>query len=196
VIGGDPQDFKFKPDTLSYTQIGDDNYFREGVTIHRGSRPDSATIIGNGCFLMAYAHIAHDCIVGNNVVMANTAGIAGEVVVADKAFISAAVTVHQFCRIGRNAMIGLSSKVVQDALPFCITDGNPGRARGLNLVGLKRNGFSKEDIGALKEAYRLLYQRVPLEESLARMQALENAAVNEVAAFIQGSKRGFAHPTR
>lgn len=196
VIGGDPQDFKFKPDTLSYTEIGDDNYFREGVTIHRGSRPDSATKIGNGCFLMAYAHIAHDCIVGNNVVMANTAGIAGEVVVADKAFISAAVTVHQFCRIGRNAMIGLSAKVVQDALPFCITDGNPGRARGLNLVGLKRNGFSKDDIGALKEAYRLLYQRVPLEESLARMQALENAAVNEVAAFIQGSKRGFAHPTR
>lgn len=196
VIGGDPQDFKFKPDTLSYTEIGDDNYFREGVTIHRGSRPNSATKIGNGCFLMAYAHIAHDCIVGNNVVMANTAGIAGEVVVADKAFISAAVTVHQFCRIGRNAMIGLSSKVVQDALPFCITDGNPGRARGLNLVGLKRNGFSKDDIGALKEAYRLLYQRVPLEESLARMQALENAAVNEVAAFIQGSKRGFAHPTR
>jgi UDP-N-acetylglucosamine acyltransferase len=196
VIGGDPQDFKFKPDTLSYTEIGDDNYFREGVTIHRGSRPESATKIGNGCFLMAYAHIAHDCIVGNNVVMANTAGIAGEVVVADKAFISAAVTVHQFCRIGRNAMIGLSSKVVQDALPFCITDGNPGRARGLNLVGLKRNGFSKDDIGALKEAYRLLYQRVPLEESLARMQSLENAAVNEVAAFIQGSKRGFAHPTR
>lgn len=196
VIGGDPQDFKFKPDTLSYTEIGDDNYFREGVTIHRGSRPDSATQIGNGCFLMAYAHIAHDCRVGNNVVMANTAGIAGEVVVADKAFISAAVTVHQFCRIGRNAMIGLSSKVVQDALPFCITDGNPGRARGLNLVGLKRNGFSKDDIGALKEAYRLLYQRVPLEESLARMQALENPAVNEVAAFIQGSKRGFAHPTR
>ena len=196
VIGGDPQDFKFKSDTISYTEIGEDNYFREGVTIHRGSRPDSVTRIGRGCFLMAYAHIAHDCIVGNNVVMANTAGIAGEVVVADKAFISAAVTVHQFCRIGRNAMIGLSSKVVQDALPFCITDGNPGRARGLNLVGLKRNGFSKEDIGALKEAYRLLYQRVPLEESLARMQALENAAVNEVAAFIQGSKRGFAHPTR
>jgi acyl-[acyl carrier protein]--UDP-N-acetylglucosamine O-acyltransferase len=128
---------------LSYTEIGEDNYFREGVTIHRGSRQDSVTRIGNGCFLMAYAHIAHDCIVGNNVVMANTAGIAGEVVVHDKAFISAAVTVHQFCRIGRNAMIGLSAKVVQDALPFCITDGNPGRARGLNLVGLKRNGFTR-----------------------------------------------------
>jgi UDP-N-acetylglucosamine acyltransferase len=196
VIGGDPQDFKFKSDTLSYTEIGDDNYFREGVTIHRGSRPDSATRIGNGCFLMAYAHIAHDCIVGNNVVMANTAGIAGEVVVADKAFISAAVTVHQFCRIGRNAMIGLSAKVVQDALPFCITDGNPGRARGLNLVGLRRNGFSKDDIAALKDAYRLLYQRVPLDEALSRMKETGNTTVLEVATFIERSKRGFAHPTR
>jgi UDP-N-acetylglucosamine acyltransferase len=195
VIGGDPQDFKFKSDTLSYTEIGDDNYFREGVTIHRGSRPDSATKIGNGCFLMAYAHIAHDCIVGNNVVMANTAGIAGEVVVADKAFISAAVTVHQFCRIGRNAMIGLSSKVVQDALPFCITDGNPGRARGLNLVGLRRNGFAKEDIAALKAAYRMLYSHVPLEEALAHMNASSTPAVTELASFITHSKRGFAHPT-
>jgi UDP-N-acetylglucosamine acyltransferase len=195
VIGGDPQDFKFKSDTLSYTEIGDDNYFREGVTIHRGSRPDSATKIGNGCFLMAYAHIAHDCIVGNGIVMANTAGIAGEVVVHDKAFISAAVTVHQFCRIGRNAMIGLSSKVVQDALPFCITDGNPGRARGLNLVGLRRNGFAKEDIAALKAAYRMLYSHVPLEEALAHMNSSATPAVTELASFITQSKRGFAHPT-
>jgi UDP-N-acetylglucosamine acyltransferase len=196
VIGGDPQDFKFKPDILSYTEIGEDNYFREGVTIHRGSRPDSVTRIGKGCFLMAYSHIAHDCIVGNHVVMANTAGIAGEVVVADKAFISAAVTVHQFCRIGRNAMVGLSAKVVQDALPFCITDGNPGRARGLNLVGLRRNGFGKDEIGALKDAYRLLYARVPLERALVEMRAMNSAAVTEVADFIAGSKRGFAHPTR
>jgi UDP-N-acetylglucosamine acyltransferase len=196
VIGGDPQDFKFKGDTISYTEIGEDNYFREGVTIHRGSRPDSVTRIGNGCFLMAYAHIAHDCIVGNHIVMANTAGIAGEVVVYDKAFISAAVTVHQFCRIGRNAMIGLSAKVVQDALPFCITDGNPGRARGLNLVGLKRNGFTREDIAALKEAYRMLYARVPLEQALSAMRGMGSAPVREVADFIAGSKRGFAHPTR
>jgi UDP-N-acetylglucosamine acyltransferase len=195
VIGGNPQDFKFTADIISYTQIGDDNYFREGVTIHRGSRPDSATQIGNGCFLMAYAHIAHDCIVGNQVVMANTAGLAGEVTVADHAFISAAVTVHQFCRIGRNAMVGLSSKVVQDALPFCITDGNPGRARGLNLVGLKRNGFSRDEISALKNAYRLLYARIPLEDALAKMRALESMAAGEMAAFIEGSRRGFAHPT-
>lgn len=196
VIGGDPQDFKFRADCISYTEIGDDNWLREGVTVHRGSREGSSTRLGNGCFLMAYSHIAHDCTVGNNVVMANTAGIAGEVVVDDKAFISAAVTVHQFCRVGRNAMIGLSSKVVQDALPFCITDGNPGRARGLNLVGLKRNGFARADISALKDAYRLLYQRVPLAEVIERMRAMERTPVTELADFIEGSKRGFAHPTR
>jgi UDP-N-acetylglucosamine acyltransferase len=196
VIGGDPQDFKFKPECLSYTEIGDDNWLREGVTVHRGSRQGSATKLGNGCFLMAYSHVAHDCLVGNHVVMANTAGIAGEVVVDDRAFISAAVTVHQFCRIGRNAMVGLSSKVVQDALPFCITDGNPARARSLNLVGLKRNGFERADIGALKDAYRLLYQRVPLAEALVTMRAMERAPVTELADFIEGSKRGFAHPTR
>jgi UDP-N-acetylglucosamine acyltransferase len=196
VIGGDPQDFKFKADCLSYTEIGDDNWLREGVTVHRGSRDGSVTRLGNGCFLMAYSHVAHDCTVGNNVVMANTAGIAGEVVVHDKAFISAAVTVHQFCRIGRNAMIGLSSKVVQDALPFCITDGNPGRARGLNIVGLRRNGFGKDEIAALKEAYRMLYARVPLEQALTAMREMQSPAVLEVANFIEGSKRGFAHPTR
>jgi len=196
VIGGDPQDFKFKADCLSYTEIGDDNWLREGVTLHRGSRDGSTTRIGNGCFLMAYSHIAHDCAVGNQVVMANTAGLAGEVVVHDRAFISAAVTVHQFCRVGRNAMIGLSAKVVQDALPFCITDGNPGRARGLNLVGLRRNGFGADEIRALKEAYRLLYSRVPLDKALAVMKEMNSAAVTELADFIAASRRGFAHPTR
>jgi UDP-N-acetylglucosamine acyltransferase len=196
VIGGDPQDFKFESDCLSYTVIGDDNWLREGVTVHRGSRPDSVTRLGNECFLMAYSHVAHDCVVGDKVVMANTAGIAGEVVVHDSAFISAAVTVHQFCRIGRNAMIGLSAKIVQDALPFCITDGNPGRARGLNLVGLKRNGFSREDISALKDAYRLLYQRVPLAEAIPRIRAMERSLTTELADFVGSSKRGFAHPTR
>lgn len=195
VIGGTPQDFKFDPATASTTEIGEGNVFREGVTVHRGSRTGSATRIGDGCFLMAYSHIAHDCVVGNNVVMANTAGIAGEVTVGDRAFISAAVTVHQFCRIGRNAMIGLSAKVVQDALPFCITDGNPGRARGLNLVGLRRSGFAAEEIKALKEAYRLLYSnRVSLDEALARMGDIAAPAVAELKAFIEGGKRGFAHP--
>lgn len=194
VIGGDPQDLKFNAGTLSHLEIGDDNVLREGVTIHRGSREGGRTHIGNGCFLMAYAHVAHDCIVGDQVVMVNHAGISGEAVVQDGAFLSGFVGVHQFCRIGRLAMIGGMTKLVQDALPFCITDGNPGRARGLNLTGLRRSGFSREEIAALKEAYRMLYARMPLEEALARMKKMGGAAVGELAGFIAASKRGFAHP--
>jgi UDP-N-acetylglucosamine acyltransferase len=194
VIGGDPQDLKFSPGTLSHVEIGDDNVFREGITVHRGSRDGRSTRIGNHCFLMAYAHVAHDCVVGDQVVMVNYAGISGEAVVQDGAFLSGFVGVHQFCRIGRMAMIGGLTKLVQDALPFCITDGNPGRARGLNLTGLRRNGFSRQEIAALKEAYRLLYARTPLDTAIARMKKMGSAAVDELAAFIADSKRGFAHP--
>jgi UDP-N-acetylglucosamine acyltransferase len=194
VIGGDPQDLKFDPGTLSYTEIGDDNVLREGVTVHRGSRPDSATRIGNGCFLMAFCHVAHDCAVGNGVVIANGALFAGEVSVGERAFVSGAVTVHQFCRIGRNAMIAASTRISQDALPFCITDGNPGRARGLNLVGLRRSGFAAADIAALKDAYRMLHRHVPLASAIERMKASASAPVRELAAFLESGKRGFAHP--
>lgn len=200
VIGGDPQDFKFQPDCLSHTEIGDDNWLREGVTIHRGSREGSATRIGNGCFLMAYCHVAHDCQLGNRIVIANGTNLAGEVVVGDHANISGLVSVHQFCRIGRNAMVSQSSKINQNALPFCVTEGNPCHARGLNLVGLRRGGFGPEEIAALKAAYRLLYQRVPLAEALETMARMQSLAVSELRAFIEistGAKgRGFAHPAR
>lgn len=194
VIGGDPQDLKFRAECLSFTELGDGNDIREGVTIHRGSHEGGRTRIGDGCFLMAYAHVAHDCVVGNQVVMVNHASIAGEAVVQDGAFLSGFVGVHQFCRVGRMAMIGGLTKLVQDALPFCITDGNPGRARGLNLTGLRRGSFAPDEIEALKEAYRLLYARVPLDEALERMNAMGSAAVGELAGFIASSKRGFAHP--
>jgi len=194
VIGGDPQDFKFDPATVSRTEIGDDNVFREGVTVHRGSRPDSATRIGSHCFFMALAHVAHDCTVGNHVVMVNNSGISGEATVGERAFLGGAAGVHQFCRVGRNAMVGMNSKLVQDALPFCVTDGNPARARGLNLVGLRRAGFKAAEIAELKDAYRMLYQKVPLKEAIARMKQGSSAAVKELAEFIEGGKRGFAHP--
>lgn len=197
VIGGTPQDFKFSADTLSFTEIGDDNLFREGVTVHRGSRAESFTRIGNGCFFMAYAHVAHDCQLGNDIIMVNNSGVAGEVVVEDKAIISGNVSVHQFCRIGRNAMLGLSTKLVQDALPFCITDGNPGRARGLNVIGLRRNGFTREDIAAVKDGYRLLARRAPLDEVIATLNEGDTPAARYLAGFIAHSrdgKRGFAHP--
>jgi len=194
VIGGEPQDVKFKADTVSGVEIGDDNIFREYVTVHRGSRPGALTRVGSGCMLMVGAHVGHDCVVGDQVVLVNNAALAGEVTVGDRAFISAAVGVHQFCRVGRNAMIGGLAKVVQDALPFCITDGNPARARGLNLVGLRRAGFKAPEIAALKEAYRMLYQRVPLKEAIEHMKASSSAPVLELAAFLESSKRGFAHP--
>jgi len=194
VIGGDPQDFKFKADTVSGIEIGDDNVFREAVTVHRGSRAGAQTRVGSGCFFMALAHVAHDCIVGDQVVMANAATLGGEVVVQDRAFLSGLVGVHQFCRVGRVAMIGGLAKVVQDVLPFCITDGNPARARGLNLVGLRRAGFKAAEIAALKDAYRMLYERVPLKEAVARMERSASAAVKELAGFIAQGKRGFAHP--
>ncbi len=194
VIGGDPQDIKFDPDTVSHTEIGDDNVFREGVTVHRGSRAGGATRIGNGCFFMALAHVAHDCTVGNQVVMVNNSGISGQSTVGERAFLGGAVGVHQFCRVGRNAMVGMNSKLVQDALPFCITDGNPARARGLNLVGLRRAGFKAAEIAELRDAYRMLYQRVPLKEAVERMKKGSGAAVKELAAFLESGKRGFAHP--
>lgn len=194
VIGGDPQDVKFDPATVSHTDIGDDNILREGVTVHRGSRPGGVTRIGNGCFLMALAHVAHDCTVGNHVVMVNNSGISGESAVGDRAFLGGAVGVHQHCRVGRNAMVGMNSKLVQDALPFCITDGNPARARGLNLVGLRRAGFKAAEIAALKDAYRLLHRKVPLKEALERMHQSESVSAKELATFIESCKRGFAHP--
>lgn len=194
VIGGVPQDYKFRADTVSGVEIGDDNIFREGVTVHRGSRPGVATRIGSGCMLMVGAHVGHDCVVGSHVVLVNNAALAGEVTVGDRAFISAAVGVHQFCRVGRNAMIGGLAKVVQDALPFCVTDGNPARARGLNLVGLRRAGFKAAEIAELKAAYRLLYQRMPLKEAIEQMKESPSAAVQELAAFVEAGKRGFAHP--
>jgi UDP-N-acetylglucosamine acyltransferase len=175
-------------------EIGDDNVFREGVTVHRASRAGGRTRIGNGCFLMALAHVAHDCMVGNHVVMVNNSGLSGESAVGDRAFLGGAVGVHQFCRVGRNAMVGMNSKLVQDALPFCITDGNPARARGLNLVGLRRAGFKAAEIAELKDAYRLLRQRVPLTEAIERMKQSASGAVRELAAFLESGKRGFAHP--
>jgi UDP-N-acetylglucosamine acyltransferase len=195
VIGGDPQDFKFDPATVSATQIGDDNVFREGMTIHRGSRPGSATKIGSHCYFMAVTHVAHDCRVGDHVVMVNNAGLSGECVVQDRAILAGAVGVHQFCRVGRLAMVGMNSKLVQDALPFCITDGNPARARGINVVGLRRAGFKAGDIDELKDAYRLLYRRVALPVAIAQMAGSSSAPVKELAAFFAGiGKRGFAHP--
>jgi UDP-N-acetylglucosamine acyltransferase len=167
------------------------------VTIHRSASAEGLTKVGSECFLMAYAHIAHDCRVGDGVVMANNVILAGHVSIEDGAFLSGGVGVHQFSRVGRLAMIGGKSKLVQDALPFVTTDGNPGRAVGLNLVGLRRAGVKGAQLHALKEAYRLLLRAaLPLEDALREMSALSEPLVEELIAFVRGSQRGFAHAAR
>jgi UDP-N-acetylglucosamine acyltransferase len=201
VIGGEPQDLKFS-DCASFVTIGDGNVIREGVTIHRGSREGGTTRIGSRCMLMANAHVAHDCELGDGVVMANAATLGGHVCVGERAFLSGLVAVHQFCRVGRLAMVGGCARIAQDCLPFVITEGHPGRARALNLVGLRRAGFDSAALLELKRAFRLLRSGLPLAEILAQMEAMPSPLAREMADFIRGSARGpstgsgrgFAHP--
>jgi UDP-N-acetylglucosamine acyltransferase len=193
VLGGEPQDLAFTGDD-SRLVIGDRNRIREGVTIHRSTLAGGTTVVGSDCFLMAYAHIAHDNRIGDQVILANNVALAGHVQIADRAFLGGYAGVHQFCRVGRLAMLGGQAKVVQDCLPFVITDGNPARARGLNTVGLKRAGIPSAERHTLKEAYRLLLRAgLPLEAALERLSGLGSPLVDELIAFVKASKRGFAH---
>ena len=196
VLGGEPQDTAYTG-ADSAVLIGDRNLIREGVTIHRATTPGGATVIGSDCFLMAYSHVAHDNRLGDRVILANNVALAGHVELGERAFLAGGAGVHQFCRVGRLAMVGGNSKIVQDCLPFVITDGVPGRARGLNVVGLRRAGVGAGPLRALKEAYRLLLRAsLPVETALARMAELHDPVVDELIAFARTAKRGFHHALR
>ena len=193
VIGGDPQDLSFKP-CVTRVIIGDGNQIREGVTIHRATQEGQATRVGHGNFLMAYAHVAHDCVVGNQAMLANGATLAGHVSVGDRAFLSGNVVVHQFCRIGRLVMLSGLAAVGMDCLPFILAAGNPARERGLNRVGLKRAGFSHAEIQELNRAFHLLFRSGKrLKEALEELSSWGSPLVSEWVSFIQSSKRGFTH---
>jgi UDP-N-acetylglucosamine acyltransferase len=195
-LGGEPQDVKFRgePSTLV---IGDDNLIREYVTIHRASGEGGVTRVGSRNFLMVGTHVAHNCEVGDDNVFANGVALAGHVLVEDHVFFSSNVGAHQFVRFGRYAMVGGKSKIVQDVLPFFTTDGNPPRVRGLNTIGLRRGGFSPEARTALKRAYQLLFRtRLPLAQSLAALEELDDESVAHLAAFIRATRRGFAREER
>ena len=192
-IGLAPQDLKYKGEPAE-TRIGKRNHIREFVTIHRGSAGGGMlTQIGDDCLLMAQAHIAHDCKLGNSVIMANAATLAGHVTIEDRANVGAYSGVHQFCRVGREAYIGGYSVVVKDALPFALTVGNHARCFGLNTTGMKRRGYSREVIKSLHHAFRLL-----LSSKLNTSQALEQikelvpdcSEVTELVTFIETSQRG------
>ena len=192
-IGLAPQDLKYNGEETA-TEIGKRNHIREFVTVHRGTQGGGGlTQIGDDCLLMAQAHIAHDCRIGNEVIMANAATLAGHVTIADRANIGAYSGIHQFCRIGLEAFVGGYSVIVKDALPFAISQGNHAKCYGLNRLGMKRRGYAKETIEQLHHAFHLL-----LSAKLNTTQAVEKikqeisdcSEVNLLVDFIETSQRG------
>lgn len=190
VIGGEPQDVKFKGEK-SFLEIGDDNIIREFCTFHRANGEGQTTRIGSRNFFMVGVHVAHNCVIGDDNILANEVALAGHIEIQDHVFLSNNVGAHQFVRMGRYAMVGGKSKIVQDVLPFFITDGNPPRVRGLNSVGLTRAGFSEAAKRALKNAYRTLFKsQLPLEEILSELEQIDDENISHLIRFIRGSKRG------
>ncbi len=194
-IGGRSQDLKYSGEP-TYLEIGDDNTFREFVTVNRGTSPGDKTVIGNGGNFLAYAHVAHDCAVGDGVIFSNNGTLAGHVEMGEHAILGGLTAVHQFCRVGRHAITGGCSKIVQDVPPFMIADGNPAVVRGVNTVGLQRRGFPEDQIRALKEAYKTIYRRkLNVADAVAQIKERHLAdpadhPVNELVRFIEGSERG------
>jgi len=192
-IGLAPQDLKYAGEPTA-TEIGKRNHIREFVTIHRGTTGGGGlTRIGDGNLLMAQAHIAHDCQLGNEIIMANAATLAGHVEIADKASVGAYSGVHQFCRIGYEAFVGGYSVVVKDAMPFAIIQGNHAKCYGLNKLGVKRRGYSRDTIDKLNHAFHLLLSaKLNTTQAVERIRA-EITGCNEVdllTDFIKTSKRG------
>ena len=198
VMAGLPQDTSFDKQASTLVQIGNNNEFREYTTVNRATQKENGvTILGNNNYLMAHAHIGHDCVLADNIIMVISSGIAGHVHVGQRAFISGGVMVHQFVSIGEYAMIGGNAKITQDVLPYFITDGIPASVKGINVVGLKRAGFKKSDISDLKHAYRLIFSSgLPLEQIISSLSETKSNLINELSCFIGLSKRGFHRSER
>ncbi len=191
-IGQQTQDLKYAGEP-TWLEIGDDNCFREFVTINRSTTATGKTLVGSRGNFLAYSHIGHDCAVGDAVVFSNNGTLAGHVQVGDQAVIGGLTAVHQFCRIGRFAITGGCSKIVQDVPPYMIADGNPAEVRGINQIGLERAGYPPEKIKPIKEAFRLIY-RAKLNTGQAleavRARLSESPEVQAILAFIEESERG------
>jgi UDP-N-acetylglucosamine acyltransferase len=195
-VGAPPQDLKYKGEEC-WTRIGNNNMIREFATIHRGTVTGHAeTVIGSNNMFMSYSHVAHDCVIGNGVVMANSATLAGHVTIEDNVILGGLVAVHQFTAIGMNAMVGGGTMVSLDILPYTIATSARRRdtkLRGLNLIGLKRRGFSPETINNLKKTYRTLFMAdLKLVDAIARIKEEITGCpeVDYLMAFIANSKRG------
>jgi UDP-N-acetylglucosamine acyltransferase len=193
-LGLKTQDLKWTGG-VTHVEIGDHNTFREGVTVHSATDDGGVTRIGSNNYMLAYAHVAHDCIVGNHIVMSNVATLAGHVTVEDHAVVGGLTAVHQFCRIGRLAMIGGCSRVLRDIPPFMLAEGTPAAARTINKVGLERHGVSDEAQTALRQAFKVFSR-----EGLTMANALEKIEtelpplpeIQHLVSFMKTSDRGIA----
>lgn len=193
MLGGLPQHTGFKdPNTPTFLNIGDGNTIREFTAIHRSYLEQQATVLGNQNYVMCMCHIGHDCVLHDNITLASGAAIGGHVTIHKNVFIAGGAVVHQFVNIGEYVMLGGNAKITQDCLPYMLVDGIPAVVRGLNLVGLKRAGFQREDLSILKRAYRILMQdEGKLEEKRALLDGIQHPSVNVLSKFIQQSKRSF-----
>jgi len=193
ILGGDPQDLKFKGEA-TWVEIGDATVIREYTTINRGTTQSWKTTVGKHCLIMSYVHLGHDCHFGDHVIVSNSAQFAGHVTVEDRVGISGLCAFHQFVRVGRNSYVGGCSRVAKDVPPFVKAVGNPVKLYGLNSVGLQRNGFPEETIAELKRAYRLLFRsEMNLSQAVERGRAELNLDVPEVRQlldFVESSGRG------
>lgn len=197
VLGDLPQDLGFR-DAATFVRIGADCTFREGVTIHRGTKPDTATVVGDHCYLMANSHLAHNVELGNRVILANGVLLAGYVEVGDNVFCGGNAAVHQFCRIGRLAMLQGLAGISQDVPPFCTMHGTTmNGVAGLNIVGLRRAGLTPEQRLEVKRAFKLLYHSgLNYRDAVTRIRAeLPPGPAHEMAEFVAASKRGIAGVT-
>ena len=193
-IGHKTQDLKWKGG-VTRTEIGDGNTFREYVTIHSATSDGEATRVGSHNHILAYCHIAHNCILGSHIIMSNVATLAGHVIVEDHAVIGGLAAVHQFCRIGKLAMIGGCSKVVQDVPPFMIADGNPAETRTSNKIGMERGGISEEVQTALRHAYKILFREgLTIPNALAKIEGElpPLPEIKHLVQFIRTSERGIS----
>jgi UDP-N-acetylglucosamine acyltransferase len=193
-IGLKTQDLKWNGG-ITRTEIGDENIFREYVTVHSATGDGETTRIGSRNTILAYCHIAHNCALGDKIIMSNVATLAGHVTVEDFAVIGGLAAVHQFCRIGKFAMIGGCSKIVQDVPPFMIADGNPAETRAVNKIGLERNGISEAAQNALKRAYKIIFREgLSVSNALAKIEKElpSLAEISHLIQFVRASERGIS----
>lgn len=192
VVAGAPQDLKYAGEK-TYLFLGDQSIIRESATLHRGTTATGKTVVGKNCLIMAYAHVAHDCRVGDNVIMANAVQLGGHVELGDWAIIGGGTVVHQFCKVGAHTMVGGGFRITQDLVPYALAAGYPLRVLGINKIGLERRGFPKETLAALEKAFRYLFRgKLNTSQAIEKVKSELDSRpeIKALLEFIAAAERG------